>query len=210
MSLAAPEVRPMPGELSTGPARVLAPVQAPPATSAPMPPFPAVDDDPFAPPRPTHPTSPAHAEPSNEPPFQGEVPSSQESTSPASKPSRPTPEEDDPFAPAKPQAGLTPSQDVMPVFASAGKNTPTDLARDADGQLPLRSWVDDTGQFRVQARLIQVLDGHVRLLKTTGRTTTVPLTRLSSADRAYVARAVAYYGQQLLAPQLVAQSPSQP
>jgi hypothetical protein len=94
--------------------------------------------------------------------------------------------------------------------ASDLKNSDADLARDASGRLPLRTWVDDTGQFRVQARLIQVLDGRVRLLKTTGRTTTVPLSRLSTADRAYVAQAVARYGQQLVAPQLAARPAGQP
>jgi hypothetical protein len=38
----------------------------------------------------------------------------------------------------------------------------------------------------VRGRLIAILDDKVRILKETGRTTTVPMTRLSTADRQYV------------------------
>lgn len=61
-------------------------------------------------------------------------------------------------------------------------------------ELPLRKWVDDTGLFAVEARLHLILDGQVRLLKTTGRTTTVPLDRLSQADRQYVEAIIAQRG----------------
>lgn len=56
----------------------------------------------------------------------------------------------------------------------------------AHSQQPTREWVDDTGLFRVRGRLLAILDGKVRILKETGRTTTVPLARLSAADREYV------------------------
>jgi hypothetical protein len=49
----------------------------------------------------------------------------------------------------------------------------------------------------VKARLVLVLDGKVRLLKETGRTTTVTLERLSKDDRAYVAAAIERYGDDL-------------
>jgi hypothetical protein len=67
----------------------------------------------------------------------------------------------------------------------------------ADGTLPVREWVDDSGLFRVRGRLIGVLDGKARILKESGRTTTVPTTRLSTADRGYVEEAVARYGSDL-------------
>lgn len=134
------------------------------------------------------------------------MPSHEEPLRPTSQPSLPTPDDDDPFAPAKPRASLTPQPEGAAASASDKKIARSDLARDADGWLPLRTWVDDTGHFRVQARLIQVLDGRVRLLKTTGRTTTVPLTRLSAADRTYVDQAVARFGQELVGPQLAARS----
>lgn len=62
-------------------------------------------------------------------------------------------------------------------------------------KLPLRTWKDDTGEFEVQARLLLVLDGKVRLLKETGRTTTVPMDRLSQGDRHYVEQVVAQFGR---------------
>jgi len=67
----------------------------------------------------------------------------------------------------------------------------------ADGKLALRKWVDDSGTFRVQGRLILILEGKVRLLKETGRTTTVPLQRLSDADRRYVEEIISRYGDDL-------------
>jgi len=51
--------------------------------------------------------------------------------------------------------------------------------------------------FRVQGRLVLILEGKVRLLKETGRTTTVPMERLSADDRAYVAGVIARYGSDL-------------
>jgi hypothetical protein len=60
-------------------------------------------------------------------------------------------------------------------------------------------WVDDSGLFEVQGRLIAIFDGNVRILKTTGRTTTVPLNRLSRADREYVEQVIAQNGGDLTA-----------
>lgn len=54
-----------------------------------------------------------------------------------------------------------------------------------------RQWSDDTGLFSAYARLIEVRDGHVRLLKESGRTTTVRLDRLSRVDQDYLAAEVA-------------------
>jgi hypothetical protein len=51
---------------------------------------------------------------------------------------------------------------------------------------PMRSWTDNTGKYRVRARLAVVGDDYVRLLKETGKYTTVPLKRLSNTDLAYV------------------------
>ena len=52
----------------------------------------------------------------------------------------------------------------------------------------LRQWIDDTGNFSCRGRLIRFLDGKVQLLKDNGRTTTVPLARLSQADLEFVNR----------------------
>jgi hypothetical protein len=55
-----------------------------------------------------------------------------------------------------------------------------------DAREPMRLWTDNTGKFQVRARLLVILDGKVRLLKDTGRTTTVPFNRLSKGDLAFV------------------------
>ncbi len=51
-----------------------------------------------------------------------------------------------------------------------------------------RTWTDKTGKFRVEAELIGVKEGAVRLKKTGGGEITVPLEKLSEADRAFVER----------------------
>ena len=65
------------------------------------------------------------------------------------------------------------------------------------GQLPVRQWVDNTGGFRISGRLLLILDGKVRILKETGRTTTVPFERLSDGDREYVEQIISRYGKDL-------------
>jgi hypothetical protein len=71
------------------------------------------------------------------------------------------------------------------------------FAISADGTLKVRGWTDDTGTFRTRGRLIAVLGERVRILKDTGRTTTVPIERLSAADRNYVEQLLARYGSEL-------------
>jgi hypothetical protein len=51
-----------------------------------------------------------------------------------------------------------------------------------------REWVDNTGRYKTRGRLVTFLDGHVRLVKDNGRTTTVPLYRLSQIDLEFVNR----------------------
>ena len=52
---------------------------------------------------------------------------------------------------------------------------------------PSRQWQDDTGRHSTQGRLVEVRTNSVRILKITGRYTTVPMSRLSAADRDHVA-----------------------
>ena len=49
-----------------------------------------------------------------------------------------------------------------------------------------RVWTDATGQYRLEATLVGVTDGKVRLCRKDGATVNVPLHRLSDADRRYV------------------------
>jgi hypothetical protein len=54
--------------------------------------------------------------------------------------------------------------------------------------MELREWVDNTGRFSCTGRLVNILDGQARLMKDNGRTTTVPLYRLSVSDLAFLHR----------------------
>jgi hypothetical protein len=66
---------------------------------------------------------------------------------------------------------------VTPVAAPAAETSDT-----------MRLWTDNTGKFRVRARLVVVGPAHVRLLKENGKFTTVPFSRLSQGDLAFVRR----------------------
>jgi hypothetical protein len=67
----------------------------------------------------------------------------------------------------------------------------------SNGQLPNRSWVDNTGRYTISGRLVKVLDGKVRLLKDNGKFSTVEMRRLSAGDRQYVEQLVAKFGNDL-------------
>ena len=49
-----------------------------------------------------------------------------------------------------------------------------------------RTWTDTTGDFKVEAELLGVEDGLVRLKKEDGTVVSVPLARLSAADRTFL------------------------
>ena len=50
----------------------------------------------------------------------------------------------------------------------------------------MRLWRDDTGDYQIHGRLVKIMAGKVRILKDTGRYTTVPTDRLSASDLEYV------------------------
>ncbi len=52
---------------------------------------------------------------------------------------------------------------------------------------PARTWVDATGEFRVEAQMVAVKQGWVRLRKNDGSEISIPLAKLSRADQQYVA-----------------------
>jgi len=51
----------------------------------------------------------------------------------------------------------------------------------------VRVWIDNTGEFSTEGRLIEIGSDYIRLEKTNGNTCTVPNSRLCPADAAYVA-----------------------
>ena len=50
----------------------------------------------------------------------------------------------------------------------------------------MRLWTDDTGQYRIRGRLAIIGEDSIQILKENGRYTTVPLSRLSSADVQFI------------------------
>jgi hypothetical protein len=88
---------------------------------------------------------------------------------PAAEPPQPEPAKDDPFA-APPGPRL-----------SESKPEPADT---------MRVWTDVTGKHEVRGQMKQILiaQGKVRILKETGKFTTVPLAKLSEGDRLFVAQ----------------------
>ncbi|MCC9643031.1 cytoskeleton assembly control protein [Rhodopirellula sp. JC740] len=49
-----------------------------------------------------------------------------------------------------------------------------------------RTWIDNTGNWGTDGRLVEVRPNEIKILKTNGKTCTVPMERLSDADQSYV------------------------
>jgi hypothetical protein len=94
--------------------------------------------------------------------------------------------------PADEPAIEEPASDAPAVEEPATEEAPADAdpfdtsVLHTPGQ-PSRSWRDDTGRHGTEGRLVEVHADRVRILKATGRYTTVPMSRLSPADRDHVA-----------------------
>jgi len=58
----------------------------------------------------------------------------------------------------------------------------------------MRNWVDNTGLYKVQARLVTIRHNEIRLIKANGRKTTVAIRRLSNNDLRYVQQQIAKFG----------------
>jgi hypothetical protein len=140
-------------------------------------------------------------EPAAEPAMPGE-PAPAAEPAPAEKPAAEPPKDalDDLFGPpaAKPEATPKPQPKAESLDDLFGPPAPAPKPAAADpfgmnepAELPMRTWVDDTGSFQVTAKLVEILDGKVRLLKDTGKATTVDMLRLSEADQQYVQTLVA-------------------
>ena len=52
----------------------------------------------------------------------------------------------------------------------------------------IRTWTDESGKFRVRATLVRVNSDKVSLEREDGKVVSVPLSKLSKADRAYLAK----------------------
>lgn len=63
-----------------------------------------------------------------------------------------------------------------------------DSAPESPAGAVAREWTDNTGKYRIRARLLEVTADAVRLKKEDGETVEVPLNRLSPADREFATR----------------------
>lgn len=131
----------------------------------------------------------------------------EETTQPAAQPTPPaesggfdnlfgTPAEEPAAQPAAPVEEAKPAEEPAPTEEKDDSSF-EDLFGQADRILQetgglassgLRRWVDNTGEYSCQGRLIDVRDGQIRLMKDNGRTSTVPFERLSKADMDFVQR----------------------
>lgn len=80
--------------------------------------------------------------------------------------------------PAVEQPNLTPEQ-----VAAIENPAPEPSAATSDALRGLRTWTDDTGQFAIEAVFVGFADDKIRLRRQDGREVSVPIERLSTADR---------------------------
>lgn len=74
---------------------------------------------------------------------------------------------------------------VSKAFEPAREETEPD---EPDTGRPIkRTWTDSSGQFQIEAELVEVKDGQVTLKKADGSTVILPIDKLSKADRDFVA-----------------------
>lgn len=78
--------------------------------------------------------------------------------------------------------------DNKPVSAGPGSSPDNPFAteEEKDPKSQLRTWSDASGKFKVTARLVSVTDENVVLQREDGQEITVPLARLSAADRRFI------------------------
>lgn len=110
------------------------------------------------------------------------------------------PIESEEAAPAEETEAPAESSDLDDLFGQrpTGASSATQLIQQPQTQLTFRRWTDNTGNYTTVGRLVQVGKTHVRLLKDNGNFTTVPRTRLSQADLAYVDQMVQQLGLQII------------
>lgn len=101
------------------------------------------------------------------------------------KPAAPTPatkERETDLPKSTPPAPPPKSKDELNKLFGIGSFTPPSQFRGAE----YKTWVDNTGTYTVNGRLTTIYSDKVKILKENGKTTTVPLSRLSDRDFSYV------------------------
>ena len=83
-------------------------------------------------------------------------------------------------APAGDEPSESPGGDLDDLFG--GKRP----AAGATVSRSVRTWMDNTGKYQTEAKLVHIAIDHIKLLKSNGKISTVPLRRLSVGDFDYV------------------------
>lgn len=92
-----------------------------------------------------------------------------------------------PAKPAAPEKKESKSEDVEDLFGLLDADSETSNVSTTKPIAPeFRLWNDNTGSFQTTGKLVSITETHVRLLKDTGKYTTVPKERLSAEDLKYV------------------------
>ena len=119
-----------------------------------------------------------------------DAPKAVEAAKPADAPlpeaAKPEPAKSDATKPdaAKPDAGKPAADDPFADPPAAGKQA-------AAEEPAMRAWTDDTGEYEIHGKLVKIMPTKVRILKDTGKYTTVPMDRLSQTDFQYVQQQLA-------------------
>lgn len=182
-----PELPPPPPEAQTQ-SGASSPRTAPPLPPANLPELPAAPADETT--TDEEPAPPAAPDASSPPAAEGSDPASDsENSAPAEAPPSAPPA--DPAVPPGGDPAIPPPADptAPPADPAPEANDDPFAPQGAANLPPLRIWTDATGEHHVSARLVESLDGKVRLLKASGRFTTVPVYRLSETDRRYLQEA---------------------
>jgi hypothetical protein len=73
------------------------------------------------------------------------------------------------------------------LLAAQAKASPAGAASGSSGAAgKLRTWTDVTGKYKVEAELVKIENGQVTLRKANGDRTTLPVDKLSEADREFL------------------------
>lgn len=88
----------------------------------------------------------------------------------------------EPAESAEPEASEAPPAPPAPPVAEEAETASSSQTPDT----LMRTWVDNTGNYKTEAKLVLIGDDYVQLLKKNGQKKDVPTERLSDADLAYV------------------------
>lgn len=69
---------------------------------------------------------------------------------------------------------------------TAAPEKPKELEKPATPTHDYRTWTDSSGRYKIEARLVEVIDGRAKLVDRAGKEKLLPLERLSEADQQWI------------------------